>query len=72
MAKNRWENAFGIISGTGEFIRVAKPCGFDLNQDLASARAFKVDLHDLKRFSSLDGDSGTGTHDDDLPFYISY
>jgi hypothetical protein len=41
---------------------VADAGRLDLDQDLALARTLKVNLHNLKRLSSGDGDCGAGFH----------
>jgi len=71
MAKDRGENPFGIIAGAGEFIRMAQACRLDLDQDFAALGSFKVDLHDLKRFASFDGDGGTGFHHGGSPVGVT-
>jgi hypothetical protein len=62
MAQNRRENTFGVITGTGEFIRMTQACGLDFNQNLARARAFKVHFHYFKWFASSNCNGGTGAH----------
>ena len=63
VAENGREDAFGIGTGKREFIRMADAGCLDLDQDLAFARTFEINFHDLQRFSSGNGNSGAGFHE---------
>ena len=41
--------------------------GLDLNQNFTRLGAFEIHLHHFQRFARLNGDGGTGTHNDCLP-----
>src|SRR5438067_13454614 len=71
MAHDRREEAFRIGSGDCEFISVADAGRLDLDQHLAFARAFEIDLDDFKRLGFLKGDSGAGLHIHDSPRRVS-
>ena len=62
MAEDRREDALRIIARTGELIRVAQAGRLDFDQDLSRARAFQIDLHNFKRFSSGNGNGGFSAH----------
>ncbi|MND79056.1 hypothetical protein D3C80_707820 [compost metagenome] len=62
MAEDRREQTFRIGTGEREIIRVADAGRLDLDQHFAGARTFKLNGHDLKRFSCLNGNSGAYVH----------
>ena len=62
MAEDRRKDAFGVIAGAREFVRVAQAGGFDFNQNLTRFRAFKIDLHDLKRLTCSNSNSNSNSN----------
>ena len=64
MAEDRWEQAFGIGAGAGEFVRVANTRRLDLDQHLAGLGSIKLDGGNLERFAGLEGDCGFDVHPD--------
>ena len=62
MSEDRRKDAFWVIAGARELVRVAQAGGFDFNQNLTRFRAFKIDLHDLKRLTCSNSNGGTGSH----------
>ncbi len=67
MAEDRREQAFGVRARQGELVGVADAGRLDLDQHLALARSFEVDLHDLERLACGNGDGGAGFHRRLLP-----
>jgi hypothetical protein len=44
MAQNRRESTLGVIARQGKGIRMANPCGFNLNQNLPGSGAIEIDF----------------------------
>ena len=54
VAENGGKEPFRIGARKGELVGVADAGRLDLDQNLASARAVEIDLHDLERLSGGD------------------
>lgn len=62
MAKNGWEQAFGIVARQGEGICVANACRLDFHQNLTGPWAIQINLDNFKGRSRLKGDGCAGFH----------
>ena len=62
MAEDGGEQALGFGAREGVIVGVADAGGLDLDQHLAVAGAFEIDLRQLDRLSSGEGDGGAGLH----------
>jgi hypothetical protein len=62
MAEDCRKQALRIGARQSEIVRVADAGRLDLDQNLASPRAFQLHGHDFQRFSSLNGNGGANVH----------
>jgi hypothetical protein len=62
MPEDRREEAFRIGARQGELVGMADARRLDLDQNLTGTRAFELYGHDLKWFSSLNGNGGAYVH----------
>ena len=63
VTENGWKQAFRVVAGQGERIRVADSRRLDLDQNLALPGAFELDRLDRQRLSSFKGNGGAYVHD---------
>ncbi|MNT09952.1 hypothetical protein D3C72_1447600 [compost metagenome] len=72
VAQNAGEDALRIQTVQRIGVSVANARRLDLDQHLARARAFQIDLDDLERTFGFEGDGGAGFHGEgslvSLPF----
>ena len=62
VAEDGREEPFGIGARAGELVGVADAGGLDLDEHLAGARPFELDLLDDERLAGFVGDGGAGLH----------
>ena len=62
VAEDRGKQALGVGARERELVGVADARRLDLDQHLAVAGAFEIDLGDLERLAGGDGDGGAGLH----------
>ena len=62
VAEDGGEQALGVQPIEGVGVGVADPGGLDLDQHLAGAGAFEIDLDDFEGTFRLEGDGGAGFH----------
>ena len=62
MAEDRRKEPLGIRARARELVRVAEPRGLHLHKNLARLRTLKLDIHDLKRLTRRNRNSGNRAH----------
>ena len=67
MSEDRRKDALRVITGSGEFISMAQPGGFDFNQAFAGAGPVKFDLHHFQWLARFERYGGSCSHVVSLP-----